>query len=74
MDPDFALVVGLLLAWLAIPSIVSAYSDRRAPRVSAILVVIAGGLVLYALRMRPEGYHWSDIPEAFVRVAAWVLN
>ena len=74
MDPDLALVIGLLLASLSIPSIVSAFSDSRAPRMSAIVFVVAGALVLYALRTHPQGYGWSDIPEAFIRVAARFLN
>ena len=43
MDSDLALVIGLVLAALTIPSILSAVSDKRAPRASAITVLIAGG-------------------------------
>lgn len=74
MDPDLALVTGLLLGWLAIPSMVSAFSDSRPPRASAVLFVIGGGLAIYALQAHPDGYGWADIPEAFVRVAAWLMS
>lgn len=43
MDSDLALVIGLVLAALTVPSILSALSDRRAPRASAITILIAGG-------------------------------
>lgn len=74
MQPDIALVVGLVLAMFAIPSIISAFSDSRAPRGSAITVLIAGGLVLYALQNQPGGYRMDEIPEVFVRVLADLLN
>ena len=50
MDNDLVLVVGIILAVLSIPSILSAISDRRAPRASAITVLIAGGLILFAVQ------------------------
>lgn len=74
MDPDVALVLGLVLAAFSIPAMVSAFSDQRVPRTSAVLVLIAGGLVLWALNTRHGGYDWPDIPKAFVRVAAQLLN
>lgn len=70
MDPDTALVAGLVLAALAIPTIVSAWSDRRAPRASALTLLVGLGLVVVALRGAPDGYALAQIPDAFVRVAA----
>ncbi|MFK7877588.1 MAG: hypothetical protein AB8B71_17725 [Paracoccaceae bacterium] len=74
MQPDFYLVGGLILAALAIPSIISALSDRRPPRMSAILVVVAGSTIIYALQTQPGGYTFSEIPDAFVRVFAEIIN
>ena len=70
MEPDTALVIGLLLAAFSIPAIVSAWSDRRTPRVSALTLLVAFGLVLVALRSADPSYTFADIPEAFTRVAA----
>lgn len=70
MEPDIALVAGIIVAVFAIPSMVSALSDRRAPRASAITVLIAGALVIYAIRSKPGGYSLQDVPDAFVRVVA----
>ncbi len=70
MDSDLLLVLGLGLAMLAIPSVLSAFSDRRAPRASMITILIAGGLIVYAVRTHPGGYALEDIPAAVMHVIA----
>ena len=70
MSPDLYLVLGILIAGFSIPSILSAISDRRAPRASAITVLIAGGLILLAVQSQPGGYTLQEIPDVFVRVIA----
>ncbi|KIN74056.1 hypothetical protein [Sulfitobacter guttiformis] len=70
MDSDLALVIGLVIAVLSIPSILSALSDRRAPRASAITVLIAGGLILFAIQGKPGGYRLEQLPDVFVSVIA----
>lgn len=63
MDTDLALVLGIVLAALSIPSILSAISDRRAPRASAITVLIAGGLIVFAMQGKPGGYSLAEMPD-----------
>ena len=70
MDPDLALGLGIVLGVLSIPSVLSALSDRRAPRASAITVLIAGGLILYAAQTKPGGYALDKVPNTFVNVLA----
>ncbi len=70
MDSDLALVMGLALVVLSVPSIVSAFSDSRAPRASALTLLIAGGLIVYAIRSHPSGYALEDIPDAVLHVIA----
>lgn len=70
MDTDLALVIGCLLAVLSVPSFLSALSDDRPPRASALTVLIAGGLILYALTTNPGGYSFAELPDVFVSVAA----
>ena len=70
MDPDLALVLGIVLGALSIPSILSALSDKRAPRASAITILIAGGLILFAAQNKPGGIVLEKIPDTFVRVVA----
>lgn len=73
MQPDIALVFGLILAAFSLIGILSAFSDRRAPRASAVTILIAGGMILYALQSQPGGYRLNDVPDAFVRVLGQFL-
>ena len=68
MDTDLALILGLVIGGFSIPSIVSAMSDGRAPRVSMIIILLAGALILYALMMKPGGYQIEQIPNVFFSV------
>lgn len=70
LDPDLMLVLGLILGVLAVPSILSALSDRRAPRASALTILIAGGLVLGAFLLNPGGYRVEQVPDVFFSVVA----
>ncbi|MEO0937716.1 MAG: hypothetical protein AAFY38_06140 [Pseudomonadota bacterium] len=74
MHADIALVLGIIIGGLSVPSILSALSDSRAPRASALTILIAAGLVYYAFTTHPGGYTLQDIPDAFVRVVALVVN
>ncbi len=65
MDPDIFLTLGLIIGALSIPSILSAMSDRRAPRASALTILIAGGLIIGAVMLKPGGYRIEQIPDVF---------
>lgn len=73
MNPDILLIGGLTVACLSIPSIISAYADRRSPRIAMVMLLFGGGLVLLALRSQPGGYALADVPEALLRVLAMIL-
>lgn len=68
MDPDTSLIAGLVLAVFTLPAIVSAFSDGRAPRVATIVMMAAGGLMVFALTRKPGGYSLHDIPKVFFEV------
>ncbi|MGC1506013.1 MAG: hypothetical protein WA782_17975 [Sulfitobacter sp.] len=70
MDPDLALSLGMLIAAFSVPSILSALTDRRAPRASALTVLLGGALILYAMQAKPGGYTFEQIPDVFVSVIA----
>ena len=74
MDPDLIFVVGIIVGVLAIPSMLSTISDSRPPRAAAVLVLIAGVLIIVAIQKKPNGYGISDIPHAFVSVIGRYLN
>ncbi len=70
MDTDLALVISIVIAALTIPSILSAVSDRRAPRASAITILIAGGLIVFAITAKPGGYSLEQVPDVVLNVVA----
>lgn len=70
MDADLAMAIGTVLGVLSIPSMISAVSDARAPRVGAVTVVIAGALIVWAMLTKPGGYKLADLPTLVVTVAA----
>ena len=74
MDPDIALVLGVVFLALAFPSLLSDFSESRPPRTAMILIVMAGAAIYWAITSRPGGYAVEDIPGAFVRVVGMVLN
>lgn len=74
MDTDLILVVGVILGVFSVPSILSAISEGRAPRVAAFTIIASGALILYAINKHPGGYALNDVPGAFVRVVATFVN
>ncbi|MAO27687.1 hypothetical protein [Roseovarius sp.] len=74
MNTDIALVTGLVMVVLSIPAIFSAFSEGRAPRVAAVLLVVGGVMVVWAMHGKPGGIRLEEIPAAVVRVVAMVLN
>jgi hypothetical protein len=70
MDADLAMAIGTVLGVLSIPSMISAVSDARAPRVGAVTVVIAGALIVWAMSTKPGGYKLAELPSLIVTVAA----
>lgn len=67
-DPDLFLVIGLILAILAVPPIVGALSEGRAPRAASILVLVAGGLITLAVMSKPGGYSIEEVPGVVMTV------
>jgi hypothetical protein len=74
MQHDLYLVIGLVVLAFTIPAVVSAFSEGRAPRIPAIMLLFGGGLAVIALTQKPNGYTFEDIPQAFVRVVGHFIN
>lgn len=74
MDPDLFMVIGVTVAVLTIPSLLSAFVEGRTPRAGAVMLLIAGTLIVLALKEHPRGYAVGDIPGAFYRVVGRYLH
>ncbi len=74
MDTDLFLVLGLIVGALAIPSILSAFTDGRAPRAGAIMVLISGTLLATAITKHPGGYSVNEVPKVFFHVIGRYIN
>lgn len=73
METDLPLIAGLVIAGFSVPSVLSALSERRPPRASVVTILIAIGLITYAVMMKPGGYAIDEIPDAFFRVLGRLL-
>lgn len=74
MQHDLMIVIGLIVLVFTVPSVFSAISEGRAPRIASIMLLIGGGLIIIALTQKPGGYTFRDIPQAFTRVVGYVLQ
>ena len=74
MNPDLALVLGIVIAGFSIPAIVSAFSDSRAPRAASLMVLLGGGLIAWELTTKPGGYTLEQIPDVFIKVTRALLG
>ena len=74
MDSDLILVTGIVIGALAIPSLISAFSESRPPRAAAVLFLIGGTMIVVALTQTAVGYSVGEIPDVFVRVIGRYLR
>ena len=74
MDTDLILVIGMLLSVLAIPSLLAAFSESRAPRAGAIMVLVGGVLIVVALTRHPSGYTFAELPDVVAGVVARLIK
>lgn len=70
MDNDLLLVIGLVVCVFSIPSLISAVSERRAPRTGGILMIAGAIMIAAALTRQPGSYTWGDLPEVFANAFA----
>lgn len=74
MDTDLILVIGMLLSVLAIPTLLAAFSESRAPRAGAIMVLVGGVLIVVALTKNPSGYTFAELPDVVAGVVARLIK
>lgn len=71
---DLYIVLGVILGGLSIPSILGALAEQRTPWIALLTLVAGAALIGLAVIQRPGVYDFAEIPHAFVRVVAYVLN
>ncbi len=74
MDTDLVLVIGLVVAALTFPAIVSAFSRGSPPRGAAVAAAIGGAMIVVAVTQNPAGYKLSDVPQIVARVVDRYLD
>lgn len=74
MQADLIMVIGVTIAFFAVPALVYAWSEGEAPRSAAVFLLIGLALGFYATTVKPGGFDLMDIPLAFVVVAGDILN
>lgn len=74
MKNDLVLVLGSIITLLAIPSLIGAFSESRAPRAAAAIFVIGGGMMAFAVTQQPGGYSLQEMPDVFARVVGQFLR
>ena len=67
-EPDLFFVLGVILAIFCIPSLFSAWTTGRTPRVTSITVTIAAGMMAWGAAHKPNGYDFASLPGIFADV------
>jgi len=70
MDPDMAMALGSVLVVLSVPALLSALSEGRAPHAGGFVLVVAAGLILWAIASSPEGDSLTGLPAVMLQVLA----
>ncbi|MBK6466255.1 MAG: hypothetical protein IPL38_14515 [Rhodobacter sp.] len=74
MDTDLFLTIGIVLGVLTIPSLLSAWTESRVPRVGALMLMAAAGLIALAISQKPGGYTFGDVPDVMMNVVGRYVN
>jgi hypothetical protein len=74
MEFDHIFVIGLCLIAFAIPSAVSARSDRRWPKAAILMLLIGAGSLIFAIRENPGVYTLETVDDVIVSVIGGLVN
>jgi hypothetical protein len=70
---ELILVLGMVIALLAVPGIFGALVEGAAPRGAAVAVVVGGGMIIYAISQTPGGIALNEVPDIIARVVGSFL-
>lgn len=74
MDTDLFVVVGFLLAALALPSALASYAEGKFPRTALATLIFGTIICLIAAIFSPDGYSLGRIPHSFIEILARIFN
>lgn len=74
MDTDLLLTIGIVLIVLTLPSLLSAWTEGRPPRIGAIMLIAAAALIVVAITGRPGGYAFNEVPQTMLTVFSRYVN
>ncbi|PUB15511.1 hypothetical protein [Yoonia sediminilitoris] len=74
MDFDLLFVIGVTMAAFSIPAFMSAFSDRRGPKMALFMLIAGAGAAYYAMSQNPAAYSVATFDDVFVSVVAKYLN
>jgi hypothetical protein len=74
MIADVSLVLGCLLLIFSITGALSAFADRRMPVRAAVMFLIGAVMVLYSGLSVSGGFAVGDLPQAIVRIIAYIIK
>ncbi len=73
ISADILLVIATIVGIFSVSSIIGAWTIRRWPVLSVVSLAIAVGLFAY-VHLAAGGLELLDVPNAFISVAARLLN
>jgi hypothetical protein len=71
---DILIVLATLVGGIAFSSVVAGWATGTRPRAALASLTIAVGILVFVHLRTPGGLSWTDIPDAFILVAARILN
>lgn len=74
MDTDLFVVVGTLLAALALPSALASYAEGIFPKTALTIFVFGIVITLIGALFSPDGYAIGRIPHSFIEILARIFN
>jgi hypothetical protein len=71
---DILIVIGTVVSGFALSSVVAGWVARSWPIMALVSLCIGVGLLVFVHLQLPDGLSVRDIPDAFILVAARILN
>ncbi len=74
IDTDLFVVVGVMVALLALPSAAGAMAAARFPWISTLILAMGAGTAAAGIYASPNGYSLVRLPHSFIEILARIFN